>query len=128
MTHWFFPFLMCTSIYIYTYTLEMCGTGTKKIILYRDRDRDRDRDQKTKLYRDQDRDRDQIKRVTRTWTGTGTKKSWSRTCLLHIYHFVSRSLSASLVFFSSMSLVSLNKTELKFAHKTDKEGKRKTFL
>jgi hypothetical protein len=28
----------------------------------------------------QDRDRDQIKRVTGTWTGT--KKSWSRTCLI----------------------------------------------
>jgi hypothetical protein len=44
------------------------------------------------------------------------------------YYFVSRSLSVSLLFFSSVSLVSLNKTELKFAHKTDKEKKRKTFL
>ncbi len=60
----------------------------QKIKLYRDQDRDQkiklyrdqDRDQKIKLYRDQDRD--QIKRVTGTWTGTGTKKSWSRTYLL----------------------------------------------
>ncbi len=29
-----------------------------------------------------DRDRDQIKRVTGTWIGTGTKKSWSRTSLI----------------------------------------------
>jgi hypothetical protein len=49
----------------------------------------RDRDQKNytlpgpgpkKNYRDHDRD--QIKRVIETWTGTGAKKSWSRTSLV----------------------------------------------
>jgi hypothetical protein len=41
------------------------------------------------------------------------------------YPFVLRSFSVSLVFFSSTSLVSLNKTEPKFTYKTYKEEKRK---
>jgi hypothetical protein len=59
--------------------LEMCGT--KKIILYRDRDQKKNFTGTEKNYRD----RDQIKRVTGTWTGTGTKKSWSRTYLVRTH-------------------------------------------
>ncbi len=62
--------------------LEMCGT--KKIILHRDRDQRKIlaglEPGPKKNYRD--RNRDQIKRDTGTWTGTGTKKSWSRISLV----------------------------------------------
>jgi hypothetical protein len=54
-------------------SVPVAGTGTKRKILAGPEPGPE------KNYRN--RDRDQIKRVTRTWTGTGTKKIWSRTHL-----------------------------------------------
>ncbi len=54
--------------------VPVAGTGTKRKILAGPKSGPK------KNY--WNRDRDQIKRVTGTWTGTGTKKNWSCTCLI----------------------------------------------